>query len=1059
MEIPQFLLNGFYLSGRNFIMSESYAKLVDENQNEVQMNERAVYDAKFIQIFKKMTRGFSLNEVVTDVNGNPIDFRILFVNEAYQKLLGKTFDEIVGKTMLEISPQADREMVAKYCNVGITEEPLNIEYLSNTYNRYFSVYSFCPQKGQFACIFDDITDTKRLEQEVNEQRVFLRSVIDAIPDLIYFKDTTGKLISCNKAFAENFAGEQESKIIGNKNSTYIKDSEVLSYLDDMEREIINSKTTKKFELKLTMADGSLCDYETVKTPAIDNNNIVTGIIGIARDITLRKALEISVRESEERYSAIVNSAPEIVLIHRNGKIVFVNDSGIKAAGFGKDEILNHNLEEFLTEPSRKRVIGMLEKRETGEKISDYEVEFITKRGIVNTYIIKTSEISYEKEDAVLAVMIDITDRIAMEEKIRLSEQRLNIATNSARVGLWDWHVKTGTAVFSEQWANIIGYTLDEISPMGIKTWQDYTHPLDLIKSEALLELCFKGDIEYYECEKRMKHKNGSWIWVLDRGRITEWDENNYPVRMLGTIFDITHLKKVEEELINSRKAAETANTMKSQFLANMSHEIRTPMNGIVGYIELLDDYQLTKEQHMIIKEIRASSELLLHLINDILDISKIEAGKLSLEKINFSIERVMEASLAAIKPAIHKKGLELIIHVDNDVPNIVEGDPGRLGQVLNNLMSNAVKFTNSGTITISVKSLRKTKEEVVLYFEVEDTGIGISQKDIDSLFKPFTQADASTTRKFGGTGLGLAISKELVEMMDGSIGVNSQLGRGSKFSFLVKLGIPYSIRVIEENRLNLKEVGSSYTPPNDRQDKPKVVNRIRNMKILVAEDNETNRKLIELVLKRHNIFCDFAADGYEAYAAATTNSYDIIFMDCQMPVMDGYESTSRIRSCEEGKRHTTIIAMTANVMAGDREKCLASGMDEYLSKPIDFKLMLELIAKYANIKMEKQGDYTIFNEAMKAFVKETGFDTETSRELFNSFKNSLPSIIQSIEEGIEKRDLQFISKIVHKLKGVSGNLRIKNIYKLADEMEKKSEENRLDECVELFKQIKVNLDM
>jgi PAS domain S-box-containing protein len=427
-------------------------------------------------------------------------------------------------------------------------------------------------------------------------------------------------------------------------------------------------------------------------------------------------------------------------------------------------------------------------------------------------------------------------------------------------------------------------------------------------------------------EYEICRKDGSRIWVSENSRIVR-DAEGRPLYYEGSVRDITQRKEAEVELRTAKDAAESANRAKSEFLANMSHEIRTPMNGVLGMTGLLLDTSLTQEQKKFAETIQLSGEALLTIVNDILDFSKIEAGKLELEIVDMNLAHLVRGTVELLKETAKSKGLELHASIDPDVPVGLRGDGGRIRQILINLLGNAIKFTAHGQVELVISLDRQTAETASLHFRIIDTGIGINLETQARLFQAFTQADGSTTRRYGGTGLGLAICKELVEKMRGDIGVASSSGAGSTFWFTVELGkqpkgdaaiTSQGIKDIEvrEPRASLDQYGGT----------------ARAQRVLIAEDNAINQFLATAQLKKLGYAADTVTNGIEVLEAFSRIPYDIILMDCQMPELDGYETTRRLRS--QGGHQPLIIAMTANAMEGDRELCLAAGMDGYLSKPM-----------------------------------------------------------------------------------------------------------------------------
>ncbi len=406
------------------------------------------------------------------------------------------------------------------------------------------------------------------------------------------------------------------------------------------------------------------------------------------------------------------------------------------------------------------------------------------------------------------------------------------------------------------------------------------------------------------------------------------------IELIARVKSHLELKRSREELEVAKRSAEEALVYKSEFLANMSHEIRTPINGIIGMSEFLDNTKLDEKQAEYVRIVRSSANSLLNLINDILDFSKLEAGKIELENLDFDFHEHIEDTLKSMTFKAEEKGLQLKQIIQPDVPQALNGDPTRLRQVLLNLISNALKFSEKGYVTVKVSLLDEFNDKCVVKIEVIDTGIGISPEGKRRLFKSFSQVDASTTRNYGGTGLGLVISKSLSEMMGGKISVESEEGKGSNFWFTIKMGISKMEHV---EKLRLEE-----STTDDHQ--------MKKLMILLAEDNLINQKVASIHLEKLGHTVQVANNGLVAFDAFKSGNFDLVFMDVQMPEADGYESTGLIRNYERKdstKKRIPIIAMTANAMKGDKEKCIEAGMDDYISKPFTARALKEILSKYA----------------------------------------------------------------------------------------------------------------
>jgi len=489
---------------------------------------------------------------------------------------------------------------------------------------------------------------------------------------------------------------------------------------------------------------------------------------------------------------------------------------------------------------------------------------------------------------------------------------------------------------------------------------------------------------------------------------------------------MNELEKKNNELITyaeglkkAKNIAEEAAKAKSDFLANMSHEIRTPMNAIMGMTYLIQKTELNLKQKDYIDKIQISSQHLLAIINDILDFSKIEAGKCEIEEIDFELNQVLDNLLTFIGQKCSSKGLKLIFDLDPELPNSLRGDPLRIGQVLINYADNAVKFTDKGQITVRIRKEKEFKNKCILKFEVEDTGIGMTEEQKTKIFKPFQQADTSTTRKYGGTGLGLVISKQLVTLMDGEVGVETQIGKGSIFWFTAKLSIN---SLTEKAHIPFTMTEKCLVP-------------ICGKHILLVEDNDLNQQLVVELLEDEGISIDIAENGEVAVRKVSEVHYDIVLMDMQMPVMDGITATKKIRKNPKYKS-LPIIAMTANVMAGDREKCMQAGMNDYIAKPIDpeqlFSILLKWIpSKKSKIKQVKQQlaksqeDELQFN--IPGLNSELGLRRVLGKKksyinLLRKYAAGQKDIFVEMEKMLSEGDWRSAERLAHTLKGVSGSI-------------------------------------
>jgi signal transduction histidine kinase/response regulator RpfG family c-di-GMP phosphodiesterase len=511
--------------------------------------------------------------------------------------------------------------------------------------------------------------------------------------------------------------------------------------------------------------------------------------------------------------------------------------------------------------------------------------------------------------------------------------------------------------------------------------------------------------------------------------------------------NITDRIKQEEALREARDKAEKATNAKSEFLAVMSHEIRTPLNGLIGMSDLLNTTHLNDQQKEFVDVIRLSGETLLQLISDILDFSKIEANKMQLEYAPFRVEEVVTEALTILSGKGKEKNLKLIPLVHDDVPAFIIGDKARLRQIIMNLVGNAIKFTEVGSVTVELKKLKESHGEVTLEFSVTDTGIGIEKEAAERLFTAFTQADPSTYRKYGGSGLGLTICKMLVDLMGGKIWVESKVGKGSTFSFSFLTRIVDSNEVYQDGSEDLDEAVRPLAEIENASGPDR-----KPVKILLAEDNDINRLLAGKLFERLGYSIDTVTNGKEAYDAVKEGSYDLVFMDVQMPEWTGLEASQHIRSDLPSAKQPIIIAMTAFAGDDDKELCTKAGMDDYLSKPINMDDIEKMILKWSGVnksqtfednmkrKTELQEKETpLINQTAIQRLMDIGKQTDPGflQQVLDMFVKQAPLDIKNIVQGFESGDFALMWKTAHKLKGTCLNIGAQRLAETCKEIERK----------------------
>ena len=758
----------------------------------------------------------------------------------------------------------------------------------------------------------------------------------------------------------------------------------------------------------------------------------------------------------------------------------------------------------------------------------------------------------------------------VQAELAAKNAQLEEAQALAHVGSWEINLQTGRGTWSDESYRILGLEPGECEPT-IDSYLTFVHPDDMEVVKAAREKVL-ADFQPFAFEHRLVLRSGEVRFTAVNGKVV-FDGENRPVRVVGVSHDITEHKQTVE-LRASKEAAEAANRAKSEFLANMSHEIRTPMNGVQGMLELALDTDLNPEQAEYLRMARSSADALLRIIDDILDFSKIESGKLDFETIDFNLRDTVSDTLDVLRLRAEQKGLELICNFNPNAPDFVAGDPGRLRQVITNLVGNAIKFTERGEVIVEVDQQERTNEIVTVHFAIRDTGVGIPPDRQKVIFAPFQQADGSVTRRYGGTGLGLAISAQLVDIMGGGIWVDSEPGKGSTFHFTARFRVisghakrasgrpvdldgvralvvddkssnghvlhetltrwkmattlveggaralaamesavqtnePFKLVIIDSgtslvdgfavaqaikqrpalagatimlltstgrrgDAARCREVGIAVyltKPVGQAQlldailsvlggavptDSPGLITRhtLREggrVNILLAEDNLVNQKITTRMLEKLGHAVTVVSNGREALDAIGRQTFDLILMDIQMPEMSGFEATETIRRQERGSgRHLPIIALTAHAMDGDRERCLESGMDGYISKPargaeLSRAIGSLLAATPGGSEAAKRGDE---ETQLKPFDRTTLLrrlegDTELLDEVLQIFLSDCPTMLEKIRRAAARRDAKALLFPAHALKGAAANVCASRIHAVALKLELMAKEDRL----------------
>jgi two-component system, sensor histidine kinase and response regulator len=1124
----------------------------------------------------------------------------------------------------------DRVMVAVKNHLE-KNEPFNIEYRvrkkDGTYNYWWvRGNAVRDEKGnpyRWVGAITDITEPKRAEEMLQKSESKYRTLVENLPQKIFLKDLDSIYISCNEHYANDLR-IAPADIAGKTDYDFYPKELAEKYRADDKR-IMELGQMKEIEEEY-IQDGRDVWINTIKTPLMDDNGKLSGLLGIFWDTTERKRAEEMLGASEERYRTLFEGAAEGIMVAdiESKQFKYVNPATCRMLGYTAEELTRLSLADIHPKEALDYVVAEFEAQARGEKTLSPEIPCLRKDGSVIYTSVVTAPVVIDGHKCNVGFFTDITERKRAEDVLRESEERSRslIETSPDMIVLIDFSGKI--IVMNGVALTTYGYeSKDELIGKNVL---DFVIPEDrprvLQEISKVLEVKTLRNLEYTSLKK-----DGS-TFSIEVSASLILDAQQKPTSIVIMIRNITERKRATAELVNlnkqleaAREAAESASRAKGEFLASMSHEIRTPLNAVIGMLGLLSTSELSGPHREYVEIAHSSADGLLVIINDILDFSKIEAGKLLFEPVPFDLLRVVEETIDMMVMKTREKGLDLTVQYGPDVPRHFIGDSGRIRQVLINLVNNAIKFTHKGHVLIDVRAEEPMNEEVLLRITVEDTGIGISSDKLDSLFKPFVQADASTTRRYGGTGLGLAISKRLVEMMGGTIGASSRSGEGSAFWYTLRLpldkeftgvalpltdlsgvrvliadsyevdrrvlqehlvswgigndscvsgeevltmlreayakGEPYQValidyqmpdipgetlgRAIKADRVLgetvlimltswkqrghcdcIREAGFASclskpirpsqllevltvawetwnqgvvhkrTVPHipaeflvTQTALPKTARWGRPLRVLVVEDNVVNQRVTMLMLTELGCHVDLAANGREAVEMIELLPFDMVFMDCEMPEMDGFEATREIRRLQ-GDKHLPIIAMTAYALQGDRERCLAAGMDDYFSKPVkleDFQAALERWGPKDSRSFEgrlkppaslEKAPLTVENETSSVIDPNViarlrgladATDPSLLTRIFHLFLSDTPERITTLRKAAATGDTAGLSKAAHSLRGACASIGVMGMVEICKTLESLGHGKYVDGAMALvekleteFNQVKVEIE-
>jgi len=869
--------------------------------------------------------------------------------------------------------------------------------------------------------------------ELKETESRFRLLVETASDIIYRTDNTGFFSYANptalKKIGYTLEEVKQIRFSSLIDPEYTQELQEFYLAQRMDKEVASYK-----EFPVITKNGNTIWLGQNVNFIYDDSGELEQVNAVARDIT-------EIKLSQTRLSNLISTLQAGVLLEdENRKMVLVNQTfcdlfsipappesliGVDCSGSAEQSKVAFKNEQGFVD----RIGEILANRE--QVLND---ELLLKDGRVfeRDYIPIYVENRYSGH---LWNYRDVTIQRNQVTAIKRSEEKYRSIIENMNLGLLEVDKDEMILYANQSFCKMSGFELNEILNNSASKLFVRGENAEMMQEKNTMRI--SGVSDAYEIATKNKRGEAKW-WLVSGAPLS--DEFGNPTGSVGIHLDITSQKEIERELVEAKYQAEQSSKVKEVFLANMSHEIRTPMNGIIGMARQLSKSDLDEKQTFHLGVIRSAADNLMIILNDILDLSKIEAGKLNIENVSFNLESCLINACDVILPKAEEKGLALEIEVDPNIAPTLFGDPFRMKQVLFNLVGNAIKFTEKGSIKISTKLISNRGQAQIIQIIVEDTGIGIDQEYLANIFDKFSQEDRSTARKFGGTGLGMNISKQLVELMDGEISIESEKGKGTK----VILSLPF---LLSDNETIINQ--KKDTPEEDYK-------ALAGKNVLVAEDNEMNRLVIETTLAPYQLNLHFAINGKEAIDLLVREEMDLILMDVQMPIMDGIEATHYIRN--ELKSKVPIIALTANVLKGDTESYIKAGMNDSVPKPFEEaeildKLLLWLTDIKANhsTSTQMEGDVTLIDSSysLEKLKEISRGSEEFISKMTAIFIEQTSRSVLEMREAEQNKDYDKIRKIAHKLRPSLDNLNIESLYDVARKLEKIELEVDLTELPEL----------